>query len=348
MPQMDSTDPAGIPAGAGRGPRTDPLPVRKPSTEPARTPTEAEPPDEAQRAHVARALRATRRAASSTTDASVPPARPSGAGSTPPSPSRTAEEGEPSSSRRPRTPIIATIAGVVVLAGAALLLPGLGDDPGTPASSAGRENSRAGSTPLEVTPSGGRAGNDATSAEEDREDGDTGEVSADGAKKDPGERGGAADSGTRTPADTGEAVADADRPGGKVAPHPTAVTVAGRMLTGQQSGKCLSAGGAGAPLTIRTCDGSAGQRWEFRPDGTVRSQGLCMDLVGASKDNGTAIGVASCTGAATQQFHLNATDDLVARFAAKCVDVYDRQSADGTRAILWPCTGAPNQTWTRR
>lgn len=56
----------------------------------------------------------------------------------------------------------------------------------------------------------------------------------------------------------------------------------------------------------------------------------------------------TCTGAAAQQFHPNATEDLVAQFAAKCVDLYDRRSADGTRAVLWPCAGAAKQTWTRR
>ncbi|MFD3607003.1 RICIN domain-containing protein [Streptomyces atroolivaceus] len=239
------------------------------------------------------------------------------------------------------------IAGVVLLLGA-LLLSGLGDDPRTPAAShVASENPRAGSTRLEAAPSDDGSKN---SAEDKRKAGNAGEVSPDGTEK------GKKASGAYAPEDVGEAVsaasgaaseADTKTSGDEVVPDRKGGTVTGQTLTVRQSGKCLSGGSAGAPLTIRTCDGSADQRWEFPSDGTVRSQGLCMDLVGASKDDGTAIRVATCTGAASQQFHLNTTEDLVAQFAAKCVDVYDRQSADGTRTILWPCTGAANQTWTR-
>ncbi|MFF5900838.1 RICIN domain-containing protein [Streptomyces argenteolus] len=222
----------------------------------------------------------------------------------------------------------------------------LGDDP---KSSAAHETPRAGSSHAAGAPYDGGARNGEESTEED---GKAGKASGDGAKKGQeekeGTKEGTSDGGAlRTPEDTGTPVAstpasDAKKPGAKAAP------VTGQALIGQQSGKCLSAGDGGAQLTIRTCDGSAGQRWEFRSDGTARSQGQCMDLAGTSKDNGTAIRVSPCTGAASQQFRLNATDDLVAGFAAKCVDVYDGQSADGTRAVLWPCTGAANQTWTRR
>ncbi|MFC9944243.1 RICIN domain-containing protein [Streptomyces pratensis] len=351
---MDNTDPAGIPGGGGRRPRPIPLPVRKPSAEPAGTPAETQPPDEAQRADVVRALRATRRAASTTSGAPVPAARLSGAGGAPPPHGPPTEEGETSSSGLPRKPIvIAAIAGVVLVCGALLLSePGAGRTSPT-ASPSGRDDSRADSTHFEVTPADGGAKNSAEPAEEKRKGGDTGEVSADVAEKDQEERKGKENSGTNASGDAGRALsdtsdADAKTSSDKVAADSKDGTVAGQTLTGRQSGKCLSGGSVGAQLTIRTCDGAADQRWEFRPDGTARSQGLCMDLVGASKDNGAAIRVAICTGAAAQQFHLNATEDLVARFAAKCVDVYDRRSADGTRAVLWPCTGAANQTWTRR
>lgn len=346
MSQTDSTDPAGVPAGGGRSPGPVPLPVRKPSTDPARTSGETLTPDGAQRANVARALRATRRAASGTSD---PAARPSGAGGASPPEGRSPEESETSPLRLPRKPVlVGAIAAVVLLLGA-LLLSGLGDDPGIPtASHVAGETPRAGSTRFEAAPSDDGAEISAGPAEEKRKAGVAGEVSPDGTEKGKGRK----TSEAHAPEEVGEAVsattgADTKTSSDEVAPDREDGTVTGRTLTGRQSGKCLSGGSAGAPLTIRTCDGSADQRWEFPSDGTVRSQGLCMDLVGASKDDGTAIRVAACTGAASQQFHLNTTDDLVAEFAVKCVDVYDRQSADGTRAILWPCTGAANQTWTR-
>ncbi|MFJ8982489.1 RICIN domain-containing protein [Streptomyces sp. NPDC102282] len=248
------------------------------------------------------------------------------------------------------------IAGALLLLGA-LLLPGLGDAPGTPTTSdLADKDLRAGSTRLGSAPSDESAKNSVEPAEEKRKTDSTVDVPGDGADRDPAKRRGAHTSGAPAPEDVGEAVSDdpgsasgpdAKTPDDAAAPDREDGTVTGQTLTSGQSGKCLSGGSAGTPLTIRGCKGSADQRWEFRSDGTVRSQGLCMDLVGASKDNGTFVRVASCTGAAAQQFHLNATDDLVSRFAAKCVDVYDSRSADGTRAILWPCSGAANQTWTR-
>lgn len=354
MPQTDSPDPTGIPEGSGTGSAPMPLPVRKPSKNLAKMPGGPRTPDEAQRADVARALRATRRAASGTP---VPAAHPSGAGGTPSPHSHPPEENATSTSRLPRTPVlVGAIAGASLLIGA-LLLAGLGGDPESPTSSplAGR-TPRAGSAHSGYAPSYEGAKTGTEPAEERRKADSEGEAPREGTDEGREKEKAASTSGAAAPEDVGEAVSghagtasgtDAQTSGDSVAPDREDGTVTGQTLTGRQSGKCLSGGIAGTPLTIRACEGSADQRWEFRSDGTVRSLGLCMDLVDASKGNGTVVRVASCTGAAAQQFHLNATDDLVSRFATKCVDVYDSRSADGTRAILWPCTGAANQTWTR-
>ncbi|MFB8775242.1 ricin-type beta-trefoil lectin domain protein [Streptomyces broussonetiae] len=133
-------------------------------------------------------------------------------------------------------------------------------------------------------------------------------------------------------------------------PTESAVAVVGDTLVSKDSGKCLSSGPGtdGTQLMLWTCNGSAAQRWDFRPDGTIRSQGLCMDVAWGSTQNGTAIQVARCSGNPAQQFYLNSTDDLVATIATKCVDIYDGQTGNGTPAVLWPCTGTANQTWYRR
>ncbi|SFL33635.1 RICIN domain-containing protein [Streptomyces pini] len=156
--------------------------------------------------------------------------------------------------------------------------------------------------------------------------------------------------GTRVREATGRTPTPAEAPGRKSGPAVAAVTAAGDALVSKDSGKCLSAGRGtdGTQLVLSTCNGSAEQRWDFRPDGTIRSKGLCMDVAWASKENGTAIQVARCSGNPAQQFHLNGTEDLVAGIADKCVDVYDGRTTDGTPAILWPCTGSANQTWYRR
>ncbi|WP_338674824.1 ricin-type beta-trefoil lectin domain protein [Streptomyces sp. SCSIO 30461] len=123
---------------------------------------------------------------------------------------------------------------------------------------------------------------------------------------------------------------------------------AGYFLIGRDAGMCLHPSSAGNQLTLAKCDGQDEQRWDFRPDGTIRSKGLCMDVAWGSRENGTAIQVARRSGNPAQQFYLNVTEDLVARIATKCVDIYDGQTANGTPAILWPCTGSANQTWFRR
>ncbi|MER5552009.1 RICIN domain-containing protein [Streptomyces sp. NPDC002793] len=128
----------------------------------------------------------------------------------------------------------------------------------------------------------------------------------------------------------------------------TAPKPAGRALVSAQTGKCLSAGSGkdGTQLVLWTCDGSASQRWDFRSDGTVRALNMCMDVAWASTENLTAIQVAHCSGNQAQQFRLNSTQDLVAGIAGKCVDIYMGRTANGTPAVLFPCSGDPNQTWT--
>ncbi|GAB3671567.1 hypothetical protein GCM10028832_45020 [Streptomyces sparsus] len=149
----------------------------------------------------------------------------------------------------------------------------------------------------------------------------------------------------KKPSPSPKAASGADTKKAATAPKPKP---AGRALVSAQTGKCLSAGSGkdGTQLTLWSCDGSASQRWEFRADGTIRAMNMCMDLAWASTENLTAIQVAHCSGNPAQQFHLNSTEDLVARMANKCVDIYMGRTANGTPAVLFPCTGDPNQTWT--
>ncbi|MEU5714206.1 ricin-type beta-trefoil lectin domain protein [Streptomyces sp. NPDC020403] len=58
---------------------------------------------------------------------------------------------------------------------------------------------------------------------------------------------------------------------------------------------CLSSGRDGARVSTRPCEGSAGRRWEFEADGTVRPAGSTRCLTG-----GPHVGVAACSGAAEQ------------------------------------------------
>ncbi|MFG2630302.1 ricin-type beta-trefoil lectin domain protein [Streptomyces sp. NPDC048473] len=102
----------------------------------------------------------------------------------------------------------------------------------------------------------------------------------------------------------------------------------------------------GVALQIWSCSGSAGQKWQFAGDGTLRIKGMCMDVAQASWSDGTTIQLARCNGNPAQQFRLNESHDLVNPAADKCVDVRDHGTGDGARLQLWQCVGQDNQKWS--
>ncbi|MFY1699975.1 ricin-type beta-trefoil lectin domain protein [Solwaraspora sp. WMMA2101] len=145
-------------------------------------------------------------------------------------------------------------------------------------------------------------------------------------------------------------------------PAPKATTPPAKtrwQLVSHASGKCLTQHHGpdterSTPLTIATCTGADNQLWEFLPDDTIRSQGMCMDLTNGRTNDLTIIGSTRCNGSAAQRFHLNSTDALTSlkasdeRGKGMCADVYDGRTADGSQVLLWPCTGQANASWSRR
>lgn len=99
------------------------------------------------------------------------------------------------------------------------------------------------------------------------------------------------------------------------------------------------------PLTLQGCAEDAWQKWVFASDGTVRSEGMCLDIANASRDNGATIQLARCNGGWAQKFNLNSSHDLVNSQIGMCVDAKDMGTAVGTRLQLWECGGTSNQKW---
>lgn len=126
------------------------------------------------------------------------------------------------------------------------------------------------------------------------------------------------------------------------------VSVAEQTIVGDASGRCINVtnyGQSGVPLQIWDCGPVVDwKRWAFYPDETIRSMGECMTLVGGSAD-GSPIELEPCNGGASQRFVLNTSSDLVNVAADKCVDVKDKQTANGTPLQLWQCAGTSNQKW---
>ncbi|MEU9641658.1 ricin-type beta-trefoil lectin domain protein [Streptomyces sp. NPDC048188] len=133
------------------------------------------------------------------------------------------------------------------------------------------------------------------------------------------------------------------------APEPVAP---GTTIYGHASDRCIEVAGHkwrdGAPLQIADCTGKNWQKWDFRPDGTIRSLGLCMDATWGGTANGTVVQVAVCSGNPAQQFILAGPRDLVNVQANKCVDVVDANNANGAGLQLWECNGQDNQKWSTR
>ncbi|MFI5843113.1 ricin-type beta-trefoil lectin domain protein [Catenuloplanes sp. NPDC051500] len=129
---------------------------------------------------------------------------------------------------------------------------------------------------------------------------------------------------------------------------PPPATVTSYQIDGYAD-KCIDAPAAkdGTKLQLWTCTGGADQKFTFPGDGTIRHQGLCIDLALASSDNGTAIQLAKCNGGWAQRFKVNESHDLVNTAIGKCVDVADWDDSNGARLQLWECNGETNQKWWR-
>jgi hypothetical protein len=140
-------------------------------------------------------------------------------------------------------------------------------------------------------------------------------------------------------------------------PAPSRPAYPPTALMGSGSERCIDAdngkGRAGTILRIWDCSGAPDQKWVRYADATVRpltSPDLCMEVAGDSWRDGDAIRLATCAGSPAQQFRLEPDPirDLVNIRADKCVDVKNRDIANGATLQLWRCVGALNQKWEKR
>ncbi|MEU8543822.1 ricin-type beta-trefoil lectin domain protein [Streptomyces sp. NPDC048717] len=127
----------------------------------------------------------------------------------------------------------------------------------------------------------------------------------------------------------------------------------GVQIYGHASNRCIGVAGSpgaatGSALVIWDCYDVSYQRWKF-VDGTVRSEGKCMNVVGGSRANGAAINWTTCNGSGAQQFRLNSSHDLTnPQSGNKCVDVKDMRTTNNGSLQLYTCAGTPNQKWSTR
>ncbi|RAG85931.1 hypothetical protein DN069_09140 [Streptacidiphilus pinicola] len=120
---------------------------------------------------------------------------------------------------------------------------------------------------------------------------------------------------------------------GPAAPPPRP---AGTLLKNPATGECLSAGAGtdGTPLALTACNGNANQRWQVASNGTIQSQGLCMDAAWGATTPGTMVQVARCSGNPAQLFSLR-QGRIYSHQAGLCT----AEVNGGTAIHLAPCTG---------
>jgi N-acetylmuramoyl-L-alanine amidase len=97
-------------------------------------------------------------------------------------------------------------------------------------------------------------------------------------------------------------------------------------------------------------------RWEQASSGSynrlvAKHSGRCMDVYGASRDNGAAIIQWDCHNGDNQAWSLvpagNDYYKLIAKHSGKCLDVYGASRDNGARLIQWDCHGGDNQLFRR-
>ena len=128
---------------------------------------------------------------------------------------------------------------------------------------------------------------------------------------------------------------------------PTSTASATGTVTGL-SGLCLanqnSLNTSGNPIGVAGCNGSAGQQWSPYSDGTLRTQGGCLDVVSAGTSSGTNVDWYPCNGTAAQTWTHQANGELVNPSSGLCLT--DPGGNTGARLDIETCTDSAQQQWT--
>ncbi|WP_431923351.1 ricin-type beta-trefoil lectin domain protein [Micromonospora wenchangensis] len=138
-------------------------------------------------------------------------------------------------------------------------------------------------------------------------------------------------------------------PSAKPAAAPTRPAGA-KQLVGKETGLCVTAGTSdGVRAVLNKCREERSQWWDFRSDGSVRANGLCLDVAWGEKKDGTPVQVAVCSGNPAQKWEWieqNGRTSLFNRETDRCLDV-DGHGV-GAPMMSWICVFNPKQTFSRR
>jgi hypothetical protein len=128
---------------------------------------------------------------------------------------------------------------------------------------------------------------------------------------------------------------------------PTGTATATGQVTGI-NGLCLanqnSLNTASNPIGVAGCNGSAGQQWSPYTDGTLRTQGGCLDVVSAGTASGTNVDWYPCNGTAAQNWTHQSNGEEVNPASGLCLT--DPGGNTGARLDIETCTASAQQIWT--
>ena len=135
------------------------------------------------------------------------------------------------------------------------------------------------------------------------------------------------------------------------APDPTAPGAPTGIVASGIPGMCLDDSQGSTTLgstkvDLYTCTGSANtQQWTVESDGTVRIQGLCLDVKQNGTANGSLIDLYTCNGGANQQWEMASGQGLENPVSGKCLDDPANSNTPGTQLDLWTCNQGKGQHW---
>jgi hypothetical protein len=127
---------------------------------------------------------------------------------------------------------------------------------------------------------------------------------------------------------------------------PATPTAAGEV-TGL-NGLCLSNENdldtEGNPIGLAGCSGSPGEEWNVENNGTLQSQGGCLDAVSAGTTSGTNVDWYACNGTAAQGWSYQSNKELINTNSGLCLT--DPSGNTASQLQIQTCTDATDQQWT--
>ena len=133
------------------------------------------------------------------------------------------------------------------------------------------------------------------------------------------------------------------------APPPSGPIGRGAVTAGV-AGMCLNAGdNSGRTVEqdaadLWRCDASHAERWTLA-NGTLRTDGLCLDVQGAVVGDGSPVVVWDCDGGKNQSWTA-VKGELVSGGSGKCLTAPGGKAVNGGQLVISTCTGSPLQRWT--